>query len=211
MLRCQLHRCRQLAAGQLAGDLQPPQRQQLPVVLVQPAGGLRDLLPLSLQVQPQDGEVDEVRPGVGPVPFLVQHGQGGAAPVPGAVAHLAHGYRHQPGAEAVRVAEAVQAVDGAQHGLLHDIVHVQVAVERPADDVVDQRQIRGHQLVQRRRLTGLRSRDQFAPLPYLHAHSALRTVVGLRPPFRRRTTPGPITLIGHPGNPVAGQGGRLLH
>ena len=40
-----------------------------------------------------------------------------------------------------------ESVDHTQHRLLHDVVHVRVPVHGPARDVVDQRQIPGHQLL----------------------------------------------------------------
>ena len=49
------------AAVQAARGLLPPQRQQIPVVLVEPAGGLGRLPPLAGQPELQDGQVGEVR------------------------------------------------------------------------------------------------------------------------------------------------------
>ena len=62
-----------------------------------------------------------------------------------------------------KVAEGVpqlaHAADGAEHGLLHDVVDVRVPVHRPADDVVDERQIRGRENVKRPPVTALRGDD----------------------------------------------------
>ncbi len=56
---------RQLTPGEFARDLQPPQGQQLPVLVVEPAHRLRDLAPLALQLEPQYGEFGEVGGSVG--------------------------------------------------------------------------------------------------------------------------------------------------
>ena len=87
----------QLAPGQFARDLQPPQRQQMPVLVVEPPHRLGDLAPLPLQLEPQDGQFGEVggRCLLQPVRGLP----------PGPVPDLPHGDRHQPGPEAVRVAQ----------------------------------------------------------------------------------------------------------
>ena len=117
----------------------------------------------------------------------------GAAPTPPSaaapagprygVADLPDRDRHQPGPERGRVPQLADAADGAQHGLLHDVVHVRVAVHGPADDVVDQRQVRGRQDVKsaagrraaRRRTVATsagRSPMGFASRPRRHHRSA---------------------------------------
>jgi len=48
---------------------------------------------------------------------------------------------------------------GPQHGLLHHVVGIGVAVQRPADDVVRQRQVLGQQGVQGLAVTALRGDD----------------------------------------------------
>ncbi len=65
VLRRQLHRRRELGPAELARRLLPPQREQVTVVLVQPAGRLRRLAALTGQAEPQDGQPHEVRTGVG--------------------------------------------------------------------------------------------------------------------------------------------------
>ncbi len=155
----------QLAPGQFARDLQPPQRQQLPVLVVQPPHRLGDLAPLALQLEAQHGQLGEVGGR-----RLLQPLRG---PPPGPVPDLPHGDRHQPGPEAVRVAQRAEVVDRAQHGLLDDVVDVGVAVQGPAHDVVDQRQPARDQLVQRLPVAGLRRRDGGAPV--LTVHGALST------------------------------------
>lgn len=156
----------ELAPGEFARDLQPPQRQQLAVLAVEPADRFRDLFPLALQLQPQYGQLGEVGGALGgAVVELV----GGAAARP--VPYLPHRDRDQPGAEAVRIAQRVEVVDGAQHGLLHDVVDIGVAVEGPADDVVDEGQPALDQFVEGAPVPCLCGRDGGAPLPPVHVRS----------------------------------------
>ncbi|REH26398.1 hypothetical protein BCF44_13318 [Kutzneria buriramensis] len=53
-------RRRQLGPGQLAGRLQPPERQQLPVAVVHTARGLGDFSPLPRQFPPQQRQIHEI-------------------------------------------------------------------------------------------------------------------------------------------------------
>jgi hypothetical protein len=144
-----------LGPGQPPGRLQPPQRQQFAVRLVQPAGGLGQVPPLVGQVQPGDGEVDEVGARVGDVVGQVARPLLGPVPV----AHLPHRDDHQPGPETGRIAQSGQPVQGTHHGVLHHVVHVRVAVHGPADDVVDERQVTGGQGGKRAAVTVARGDD----------------------------------------------------
>lgn len=78
MLAGQVQGGGQFLPGELAGGLQPPEREQVAVAVVQPAGGLGDLLALPGQAQPQDREPDEVGPGVGDLAGPLQGVQGAA-------------------------------------------------------------------------------------------------------------------------------------
>ena len=71
---------------------------------------------------------------------------------------------------------APQFPQRAQHGLLHDVVDVRVAVQRPAYDGVDQRQVRRDELVQRPPVARLRGGDQarLASTGSSHFHVANR-------------------------------------
>ena len=90
------------AAVEHAGRLLPPQRQQLPVLAVQPAGGLGRLPALAREAEPHDGQVHEVGAGVGHLgcPVAGQLQAAGRY----VVADLADGDGHQPRAERGRVA-----------------------------------------------------------------------------------------------------------
>jgi hypothetical protein len=68
----------------------------------------------------------------------------------------------------VGVTERAEVVDGAQHGLLDDVVDVGVAVQGAADDVVDERQPARDQLVQRLPVIGLRGGDGGPPVLPVH-------------------------------------------
>ncbi|AIA07077.1 hypothetical protein DC74_6643 [Streptomyces noursei] len=136
----------QLRSVDLAGGLQPPQRQQRAVPLVQPAGGLGHLATLAGQAQPQDRQVHEVGAAIGLFHRLVQADDGVSVGTGPAAPHLVHGDRHQPGTEGRRLAQVRQRLQGAHHGLLHHVVDVRMAVQRPSHDVVDQGQVRGEQL-----------------------------------------------------------------
>lgn len=138
-----------LGAGQMPGGLQPPQRKQGAVVLVQPARRLRDLTALAGQAELQDRQLDEVRPGIRQVVRGVQpvRRYRTRLPLTPVRAYLVHGYRHQPGTETLRVAQFGQAPEHPQHRLLHHVVHVRMTVQRASDDVVQQRQVRRDELV----------------------------------------------------------------
>ena len=157
---CLLQRGGQLGAGDLARRLQPPQGEQVAVRLVQPARRLGGLPALLGQTQPQDRQVDEVRAGIGDVPQLLQAAATGRSPAVPAVADLADGDRHQPRPERRRVAQARDAVDHLQHRLLDHVVHVRVALQGAAGDVVDQGQGCGDQRVECLLITVLRRVDQ---------------------------------------------------
>lgn len=151
VLRGQLQGGGHLGPGQLAGALQPPQRQQRPVVGLQPAGGTRRLAALARQVQAHDRQVDEVGPRVGQVVGRVQGGALSEAVLTGLPvrADPVHRDRHQPGTEALVRAQAAQPVERTQHGVLHHVVHVEGPVQGAPDDVVDQRKVGGDELVLR--------------------------------------------------------------
>ncbi|CAD5960157.1 protein of unknown function [Streptomyces sp. KY75] len=133
---------RQLGPGELPRRLQPPQREHIALRLVEPAGRLGGLAPLAGELQAQDGQVDEVGGRVGRLVGLLQRGGAVAEDGP-AGADLVHGDGHQPGPEPGGIAQRGEAGERAEHGLLHHVVHVRVAVEGAAHDVVDERQVEG--------------------------------------------------------------------
>ncbi len=147
VLARQAERLAHLSPLQLPGLLQPPQRQQFPLVLVQPARRLRHLPPVAVELQPQHGEGREVGRGIGELggqfdgfaalPVLC------AAPYP--VPYLPHGDGHHPRSVRRGVLQPVQAAHHAQQRLLYDVVDVLAPAQRTADDVVDQRQGLRHQ------------------------------------------------------------------
>ncbi|BCK73810.1 hypothetical protein Srufu_077630 [Streptomyces libani subsp. rufus] len=163
----------QLRPGDLAGGLQPPQREQRPVPLVQPAGGRGHLPALAGQSQLQNGQVHEIGRAVGPFRRLVQSDDGGLPGGGPPAAYLVHGDRHQPGAEGRRLPQIGQRLQDAQHGLLHHVVDVRMAVQRPSHDVVDQWQVGGDQLLLGLFVPGLGRLDGRRPVFLLHAHSFL--------------------------------------
>ncbi len=192
VLPVQPERVGQFGAADVAGLLQPPQRQQRTVVRVQPAGGLGDLPALVGQSEPQDRHRGEVGGRVGNQLGRVQTGP----VVPGrlagllAVAHLAYGDGHQPGPEGGGVAQFAEAAHHPQQRLLHHVVHVVVAVERPADDVVDQRQALGDEQVERP-LVALAGRDHHlgvrpAPIACHVAPLRVRALFRVFAPLNRR-------------------------
>jgi hypothetical protein len=140
-----------LVAGQLAGRLQPPQRQQLAVLLVEPAGRLGGLPALAGQLQPGDRQIGEVRARITDV--VGQQRVGRAAPGPVPLAHLPDRDRDQPGPEGRRLAQVAEVAQHPEHDVLHHVVHVGVPVQGAADDRVDQRQVPGDEPVDRGRIT----------------------------------------------------------
>ena len=144
-------RAGQFGAAELPGGLLPPEGEHRPVLVVEPAGGRCRLQPLAGQAEPRDGLVGEV----GARHLRLHRGRLRQA-VPVGVAHLPDRDRHQPGPERCRVAQLADAADGAQHGLLHDVIDVRMTVHGPADDVVDQRQVRRRQGVERAPVAALR-------------------------------------------------------
>ena len=186
VLRAQVQGLGQLGAGEFTARLQPPQGEQLAVVRVQPAGGLGHFAPLAGQAEPQDGQVGEVGPGVGDFPGLVQAADGGLLLSGGmAAADLVHGDGDQPGPEGLRLAQPVQAVQGPDHGLLGDVVHVGVAAEGAAGHVVDERQPGGDQGLLGLPVTCLRRAYQGRPGPVLHisVHGPHSVLPCFRPPL----------------------------
>ncbi len=169
VLRRHLQRRRQLRPRQLARRLQPPQRQQLPVALVQPAGRLRDLPPLLRQPQPDDRQPDEVRRRIGHRRRVRHRLRRARALVAEAAAHLVHRDRHQPAPEPRRIPQPRQAVHRPQHGLLHHVVGVRMPRQGPADHVVHQRQVTAHQLRHRLPVAVLRPPDQRRHPPTVHS------------------------------------------
>lgn len=157
----QLHRRGQLGPGEPARDLQPPQGNQLPVVGIQPAGGLRRFLPLTGQAQHGDRQIDEVGSRVREQGRLLQAldpvGRRRTAPQPPVPAHLSHRDGHQPGPECLGVTQRPHVADHLQHDLLHDIVRIGRGVQRASHDVVDQGEVPGHQVVEGPLVAGLRS------------------------------------------------------
>jgi hypothetical protein len=157
VLRGQVQRRRELAAVQIPGGLQPPQREQFPVRPVEPPRRLGHLAPLPGQPEAQDAQVHEVGLRIGRIAGLVERGEHRR---PGQVrlvrAHLPDRDRDRPGPEGVRVAQPAQAAHDPQHRLLDQVVGVAVPAQRVADDVVDQRQAERHQVVERRGVSRLR-------------------------------------------------------
>ncbi|GAA3062382.1 hypothetical protein GCM10020000_52090 [Streptomyces olivoverticillatus] len=82
VLRRHFERARDLGPGELAGGLQPPQRQRVLLAVVEPAGCLGDVLALALEAEPDDGEVDEVGLRVGDFADLLQSTDGGRPDAP---------------------------------------------------------------------------------------------------------------------------------
>ena len=101
--------------------------EQFAVPGVEPAGGLRGLLALAGQAEPEDGQLHEVGLGIGHLVAQVGGRHGLAGPV--VIAHLPDGHRDQPGPERGGVAQVAQAAHGAEHGFLHHVVHVGVPAE----------------------------------------------------------------------------------
>ncbi len=191
MGRGQAERGGELTAAQLARGLQPPQGQQLTVPGVEPAGGLGGLLALAGQAEPEDGQLHEVGLGVGDLMGQVRGRNGLPGPV--MIAHLPDGHGDQPGPERGGIAQVAQAPDGAEHGFLHHVVHVGVPAEAAADDVVDQRQVAGQQVIQRLRIPGLGGDHRLHPWPAAarHVHGTSPSSVWAarhRPQGRRRRT-----------------------
>ena len=180
----QAQRGDKLVAVQFPGRLQPPQGEQFAVPGVQPAGGLRGLLTLAGQAEPEDGQLHEVGLGIGHL--VAQVGGRHGLPGPVMIAHLPDGHRDQPGPERGGVAQVAQAAHGAKHGFLHHVVHVGVPAEAAPDDVVDQGQVAGQQAVQRLRVPGLGGDHRLHPGPAAarHVHGTSPSsvwAVGLRP------------------------------
>ena len=189
--RRQAERGDELVAVQFPGGLQPPQREQFAVPGVEPAGGLRGLLTLAGQAEPEDGQLHEVGLGIGHL--VAQVGGRHGLPGPVVIAHLPDGHRDQPGPERGGVAQVAQAAHGAEHGFLHHVVHVGVPAEAAANDVVDQGQVAGQQAVQRLRVPGLGGDHRLHPGPAAarHVHGTSPSSVwaaGVRPEGRRRYT-----------------------
>jgi hypothetical protein len=157
-----------LAAVKLARGFQPPQREQFLVARVEPAAGLCGLLALARQAQAQDGQVDEVSRGIGHL--IAQVGHGRRLPGPVVIAHLADGHGDQPGPERGGITQAAKTAHGAEHGFLHHVVHIGVPAQRPAHDVVDQRQVAGQQVVERLCVSGLSGQDRLHAWPAGSGH-----------------------------------------
>ncbi|MGY3334710.1 hypothetical protein ACVW0K_000809 [Streptomyces filamentosus] len=146
----------EFGAGELARGLQPPQGEQLVVVLVEPAGGAGDVAALPGQAEAEDREVGEVARRVGELGGPVEAGHGGLPALPPAAADAVHGDGDEPGPEAGRVPQSGQPVEGADQGLLDDVVGVGVPVEGAPHHVVDERQAGTDQFVPGVRVAGAR-------------------------------------------------------
>ncbi len=176
MLRCETAGLRELAAGQFADALHPPQREYLAFLLLQPAGRLHRLTPLTRQREPKDRQVGEVGPRVRLVLVPLQRfrGERGTSSAP-PVTDLSHGDGDEPGPEPVRLPQSGQPVQDPHHRLLDHVVDVAVPVQRPPDDVVDQRQTVLYQLLRGLPVARPRRRDDGGVrplLPVLRAHRA---------------------------------------
>ena len=75
--RRQRQRLGQVGPAQLAGGLQPPQRQQSPVVRLQPASGARGLLALAGELKLHEGQIHEVGARIGEFLGLLHVTRGG--------------------------------------------------------------------------------------------------------------------------------------
>ncbi len=146
---CHLQRPGQIRARQFTYGFQPPQRQQLTVVFVEPPGRFGNLAALSLQTQPGDSEVHEVGPRIGDVYIQVgtprRTAQGSPPPT-----HLLDRDRHQPRPETLRITQIRQPAQRVEHGFLHDIIDIGMPTHRPADDVVHQWQAPHHKIIDSR-------------------------------------------------------------
>jgi hypothetical protein len=93
------------------------------------------------------------------------------------IVHLTDGHSDQPGPERTRIAQVPHVADDPQHGLLDNIVDVGVAVQGPPDDVVNQRQVFGQQVVQRPLIALLRGdhRRRAGPAASWHLHGTSRS------------------------------------
>ena len=171
----QAERGNQVAAVKLAGRFQPPQRKQFPVTGIEPAGRLRGLGALARQPEPHDRQLHEVGCRIGHLVAELGHGRGLPGPV--VLAHLPDRDRDQPGPERCRIAQAAEAAHRAKHGLLHHVVDVGVAAQRPADDVVDQRQVAGQQAVESAGVSSLSGdhRPDAEPSAAGHVHGSSRS------------------------------------
>jgi hypothetical protein len=147
----QAERLGELAAAEPPALLQPPQRQQFPILRVEPARGLGHVAPLVGQAESQHRDTREVGSEVGGLARHVVRGRardgaGRAAPV---ITRLPQRDRRQPGPVGGRVLELGEPSHDPQHRVPHDVVDVRVAAQSPADDVVHQRQRGGDQRVER--------------------------------------------------------------
>ncbi len=183
VLHRQLHGGGHLRPGQLARGLQPPQRQQRPVVLVQPSGRLGHLLPLTGKPEPRDRHIHEVGRRIREIHRIVQPAAlDRTLLLPPVGAHLVHRHGHQPRAETVPLTQTADALQHPQHGLLHDVIDIGMTVKRPADDVVHQRQIPGDQIVLCPLIPLLRSCDGRSAgysVHSVHAFQAFQSFPGL--------------------------------
>ncbi|GLY85139.1 hypothetical protein [Actinoallomurus iriomotensis] len=66
----------------------------------------------------------------------------------------------RPGPEPVRFPQITEPAHGADEGLLDDVIHIGVPVQRAADGAAEHRQMRGDQFRERRLVPGLRRPDQ---------------------------------------------------
>ncbi len=164
-----------VVTAQRAGAFLPPQRQQHPMVRVEPPAGFDDLTALVRHMQTQDRHVLRFGAGVRYLECLVDDrgpaGEG-ALPVPVGI-DLAERDRHQPGPEALRGTQGRQVAHHAQQGFLDDVVDVGMSAQRSPDDVVEQRQVRGDQLLARPIVTGLRRGNQPRVVRIHEPHSNL--------------------------------------
>ena len=141
--------------------LLPPQPEQPPVGVVQTAGRLGQLAALIGHDDLGGGALGEVAGRVGHLGRRLGHPALPGRPA-GAQVELDLPVRDgdQPRAETVRLAQAGQAADRAQHGVLHQIVHIGMTGQDPADDVVDQREVLGDEIVEGVGVTGLGGPDE---------------------------------------------------
>ncbi len=171
MLRREAAGRRELATGQFAGALHPPQREYLAFLVLQPAGRLHRFTPLARQRKPKNRQVGEVGLRVGFLGVLLQgfRVEPGTPPAP-PVTDLSHGDGDEPGPEPIRLLQSGQPVQDPHHRLLDHVVDVAVPVQGPPDDVVYQRQKVPQQLFRGLPVPGPRRHDDSDVRPFLPAH-----------------------------------------
>ena len=144
-----------LRTGELAGHLEPPQRERRAFAFAHPLSRVPDLPALPGQLHPEHRRAFHLGAGVRAARRRLQrHRAAGREVLPRQVAaDLAHRDGRQPRPEAARRPQGRQLPQGTHHDVLHDVVDGRVVGHRLADQVVDHRQVAMSQLVDRRPVT----------------------------------------------------------